>query len=131
MVDEVHVGRGGARAERLLSSGLEQHPQLGVAVAGLSDCVRVHSERDVVQKRASVHVAEIDRPFQRGAERIERANALVWSNADIAGEVIPRTGGDTHKRNSGRGRSGCHDCQRAITSGDTESRCAVPAPTSD
>ena len=89
VIDEVHVGRGRAGAERLLLRGLEQRAQLGVAVARLSDRVRVYPERDVVQKWATVHVAEVDRPVpaQRRTRRARRRD---------------RSGRRRH-----RGRSGC------------------------
>jgi hypothetical protein len=74
VVHEVHVGRRGARAERLLLSRLEQRAQLCVAVIASLDRVAVDHERDVVQKRASVHVADVDCPLQRSAEGVECAD---------------------------------------------------------
>ena len=117
----MQVGRRGAGAARLLLSGLEQRAELGVAVAGSPDRVAVYPERDVVDKRATVHVAEIDRPFQRGTEGVERAEEIVRRDADIAGEVVARTGRDADERDPAGSHSRCHDCQRSITPRNAES----------
>ena len=111
LVDEVQVRRCRPGAARLLLSSLEQRAQFRVAVAGSPDRIAVDPERDVVQKRATVHVAQIDRSFQRSAEGVERADEIVRRDADIAGEVVARTGGDAHKRYPAGSRDRCHDRQ--------------------
>ncbi len=121
LVDEVQVRRCRPGAARLLLSSLEQRAQFRVAVAGSPDRIAVDPERDVVQKRATVHVAQIDRSFQRSAEGVERADEIVRRDADIAGEVVARTGGDAHKRYPAGSRDRCHDRQRPITPRDAES----------
>jgi hypothetical protein len=109
------LGDTGTGAARLKFDGLEQRAQLGVAVAGVLDRVGVDPERYVVQKRATVHIAKIDRPFKRRPEGVKRANQIIGRDADIPGEVVACTGGDLDKWVPADGRSRCHHCQRSIT----------------
>ena len=123
VVDEAQSGQRRARTAHLRGR-LEQRADLCVAIGRPLHGCPVDPERDVVEEQATVHVADIDRAFERIGERVERADEIVRRDAEIAGEVVARTGRDADERQSVGHRGRRHDRQRSVSARHPE-RVAV------
>ena len=112
VVDEGHSRQFRARTEHFRSR-LEQRARLRAAIALPLHGGAVDAERHVVEKRATVHLADVDRAFDRLGERIEGAN-----------EIVRR-----HTRD--RGRSGFASPPETQTSGSPWAQAADATTASD
>ncbi len=119
LVHEAHVVQLRAGTQ-YLSRGFEERARLRIAIALPLHCRGVDAERDVVEKRTAVHIAEVDRPFDRISERVERADEVVRVEAEIAREVIPGARGNAYEWDFVGARGGRHDRQRSVSAGHAE-----------
>ena len=74
--------------------GVEDGPDLGVAVAVALHGLRVEPERDVVHEGATAHLPEVDSLLATVDERVEGTDDVVAVDAEVEGEVVARAGGD-------------------------------------
>ena len=119
VVDKAHAGQFGARTQHL-GRGLEERARLRIAIALPLHGRPVHTERHVVEKRAPVHVAEVDGPFERIGERVERPDEVIRVQAQVAGEVVSGPGRNAYERDSMGGCGGRHDRQRSVSARHAE-----------
>ena len=100
-----------------LGKGVEDRPQLRLAVALALDRLGVEAERDVVDEHPAVDLGEIDPPLATADEGVERADDIVAVDPEVEGEVVAGPG-----RNTGIGQAvlgGDHrdDGLRAVAAG--------------
>ena len=69
----------------------------------------------MLEKRAPVHVAEVDGPLERIGKRVERPDEVIRVQAQVAGEVVPGPGRNAYERDSMGGCGGRHDRQRPVS----------------
>ena len=98
---------GSTRAQASLASivghGVEDGPDLGVAVAVALHRLRVEAERDVVDERPAAHLAEVDALLAPVDEGLEGADDVVAIDAEVEREVVAGPGRDAGER-AGRAR---------------------------
>ena len=82
---QIEPGRVGSEH---LGHGVEQGPQLRVAVALALDRVGVEPERDVVDEHAPVDLGQVDAALAAVDERVERADDVVAIDAEVEREVV-------------------------------------------
>jgi hypothetical protein len=124
VVDQAHAGQLSARTQHLRRR-LDDRARLRAAVALTLHGGAVDAERDVVEERAAVHLAHVDRPLERVRECVERTDEVRRIQAEVAGEVVSRSGGNAYERDSVGARGRRHDPQRSVTSGHAEHVGAV------
>ena len=70
------------------SRGVEQRPELLVAIAGMSDGLAIDSKRHVVEEQAAVDLGDVDPPLEPIRERGERTDDVMPHDADVEREVV-------------------------------------------
>ncbi len=116
VVDDAQRRRGRARAQDLLG-GFEQRAQLRAPVAGTLHGVAVDAHGDVVEEDVAVDLTDVDAPLDAVGERGKSADRIVPSDAQVAREVVARSGRHADERQpvvAGRGSHGRH---RAVATG--------------
>jgi hypothetical protein len=119
VVPDLQSGCRLARAEDLRRR-LGERARLGVAVRRPPNCVPVDPERNVVEEEAPVHLGYVDPALDAVSQGVERADEIRAVNADVEGEVVTGTGGDTDERKVARERGRRRDGERPVSAGDAE-----------
>ena len=88
---EVELGADGAEDRRY---GVEQGPDLGVAVALALNRLGVQAHRDVVDENPTVDVAEVHEVLAPVDEGVEGADDIVTVHPEVEGEVVAGARGD-------------------------------------
>jgi hypothetical protein len=84
----------------------------------------VEAQRDVVEEDSTVHSGGVDPTF-RAVESRERGERVVWVEAEIPREVVPRTERDADEGNVLLERDGRNCPQRTVSARDPERRDAA------
>ena len=100
-----------------VGQGVEDRPQLRVAIALPLDRLRVEPERDVVDEHAAVDLGEVDPALAPVDERVERADDVVAIHAEVEREVVAGPGRDARVRKIELGRDRGDDRLRAVAAG--------------
>ncbi len=114
VVDEADARQLRARTQHL-GRGCEQRAALRAAIARMLHGDSVDPERDVVQERAPVDLGKVDAALLRIVERVERATRSFRRQAEVAGEVVARPGGNADERESVGARNRCHESKRTVS----------------
>ena len=124
LVADGERGRRRVRSERLARGG-QQRRQSCVAVPLAPDRVAVEPEDHVLDERAPVDLADVDRALQAVGERFQRAHHVVAQHAHVACEVVARARGHAAERQGVRARRGGDQRHRTVATGHAERVCAA------
>ena len=94
--------------------GLEQCTNLGVAISRATDRLGIDPERDVVEKDAAVHLADVDPALDAVVDGIKRRSWIGRIQAQVTSEVVARSSRDADEGQIVAEGSLCHRCQRPV-----------------